>query len=43
MIPDYVSSVLGKNCDLVNVFVVEVKAPDRNQGSNDYFNEGEEV
>ncbi|KAI7847615.1 hypothetical protein BDC45DRAFT_342269 [Circinella umbellata] len=43
MIPDYVSSVLDKHGDLLNVFVVEVKAPDRNQGSNDYFKVGEEM
>ncbi|KAI9321505.1 hypothetical protein BX666DRAFT_1902885 [Dichotomocladium elegans] len=43
LIPDYVSSAVGRRGEIVDIFVVEVKAPDRNQSSDDYFKLGEEM
>ncbi|KAI8137447.1 hypothetical protein BJV82DRAFT_341975 [Fennellomyces sp. T-0311] len=43
VIPDYLVSVMGKHKEKLNVFAIDVKAPGRNQVSDDYYKLAEEI
>ncbi|KAI8139776.1 hypothetical protein BJV82DRAFT_243981 [Fennellomyces sp. T-0311] len=43
LIPDYVSSVIGNRGQVMNVFVIKAKAPQRNQKSDDFFKVAQEM